>query len=148
MRECVGALTLQQRSIAADPVLSDSLRGCGARRILLVESHEEERRLYEEALSQEGYVVCCAMNGKRALEHLEELPCDLVVMAIVMPEMDGIEALPKMVSRHRNTPVILHTAYPQYRNDFMTWLADAFVVKSPDLSALKTTVKELLKRNG
>jgi len=45
-------------------------------------------------------------------------------------------------------PVILHTAYARYQNDFMTWLADAFVVKSSDLSVLKKTVEELLKRNS
>jgi DNA-binding NtrC family response regulator len=65
-----------------------------------------------------------------------------------MPEMDGLEVLPKIVSRYKKMPVILHTAYAHYQNDFMTWLADAFVVKSSDLSVLKKTVKELLKKNG
>ncbi len=64
-----------------------------------------------------------------------------------MPEMDGIETLSKIVSRYKKIPVILHTAYAHYKNDFMTWLADAFVVKSSDLSILKKTVKELLEKN-
>jgi DNA-binding NtrC family response regulator len=98
-------------------------------------------------LNKEGYLVLWARNGKEALKHLEESLCDLVVLDIVMPEMDGIEVLPKIVSRYRNMPVILHTAYAHYKSDFMIWLADAFVVKSSDLSVLKKTVKELLKKN-
>jgi DNA-binding NtrC family response regulator len=65
-----------------------------------------------------------------------------------MPEMDGLEVLAKIVSRYKKMPVILHTAYAHYKNDFMTWLADAFVVKSSDLSVLRKTVKELLMKNG
>jgi DNA-binding NarL/FixJ family response regulator len=58
-----------------------------------------------------------------------------------MPVMDGIEALGKIVSRYREMPIILHSGCPHYSADFMTWLADAFVVKSSDLSVLKETVK-------
>jgi two-component SAPR family response regulator len=82
------------------------------------------------------------------LKRLEKSPCDLVVLDIVMPEMDGLEVLAKIVSRYKKMPVILHTSYAHYKNDFMTWLADAFVVKSSDLSVLKKTVKEFLRKNG
>jgi len=122
--------------------------GHSARRILLVEDEEAQRLLYEEELSEEGYFILWAKNGKEALKRLEESHCDLVILDIVMPEMDGIEALTKIASRYKKTPVILHTAYAYYRNDFVTWLADAFVVKSSDLSVLKTTVKELLMKKG
>jgi DNA-binding response OmpR family regulator len=117
-------------------------------KILLVENEEGQRLLYEQELNEEGYLVIWVRNGKEALQYLEESPCDLVVLDIVMPEMDGIEVLGKIVSRYRKMPVILHTAYAHYKNDFMTWLADAFVVKSSDISVLKKTVKELLRKNG
>jgi DNA-binding response OmpR family regulator len=117
-------------------------------RILLVENEEGQRLLYEQELNEEGYLILSARNGKEALQYLEESPCDLVVLDIVMPEMDGIEVLAKIASRYKKMPVILHTAYAHYKNDFMTWLADAFVVKSSDLSVLKKTVKELLRENG
>jgi DNA-binding NtrC family response regulator len=113
-----------------------------------VENEEGQRLLYEQELNEEGYIVLCARNGKEALQHLKESSCDLVVLDIVMPEMDGLEVLPKIVSRYKKVPVILHTAYAHYQNDFMTWLADAFVVKSSDLWILKKTVKELLRKNG
>src|SRR4030043_2065343 len=121
---------------------------CSARKILLVENEEGQRLLYEQELNEEGYLVLCAKNGKEALKGLEELPCDLVILDIRMPEMDGFGVLGKIVSRYKKMAVILHTAYAHYQNDFMTWLADAFVVKSSDLSVLKKTVKELLRKNS
>ncbi|NWG02920.1 MAG: response regulator [Syntrophaceae bacterium] len=119
-----------------------------ARKILLVENEEGQCLLYEQELREEGYHVLCARTGKEALKCLEESLCDLVILDIRMPEMDGIEVLGKMVSRYKKMPVILHTAYAHYKNDFMTWLADAFVVKSSDLSVLKKTVRELLMKRG
>ena len=72
--------------------------------------------------------------------------CDLIVLDILMPEMDGFEVLGKMVSRYKTIPIVLHTAYGYYKNEFISWLADAFVVKSSDFSILKKTIKELLER--
>lgn len=149
MREYVGnALAFESRSSLAQgmPLHASSEHSAG--KILLVENEKDQQLLYEEELSDEGYLVLCASNGKEALRRLEKLPCDLVILDIVMPEMDGIETLGKIVSRYKKTPVILHTAYPYYHSDFITWLADAFVVKSSDLSVLKKTVKELLKKEG
>ena len=113
-----------------------------------MEDEEGQRLLYEQELSEEGYFILWAKNGKEALKRLEESHFDLVVLDILMPEMDGIEVLGKIASRYKKIPIILHSAYPHYQSDFMTWLADAFVVKSSDLSILKNTVKELLRKNG
>ena len=111
-----------------------------------MDDEHEQLSLYEQALREEGYFVLCARNGKEALRCLEASPFDLVILDVVMPVMDGIEALGKIVSRYRNVPIILHSGYPDYHTDFMTWLADAFVVKSSDVSILKESVKALLKR--
>ena len=149
MREYAGnALAFESGSYRAQRMPSHSSSEYSVRRILLVENEKAQQLLYERELREEGCFVLCASNGKEALRRLEELPCDLVILDIVMPEMDGIETLGKIVSRYRKTPVILHSAYPYYHCDFMTWLADAFVVKSSDLSVLKKTVKELLKKEG
>jgi len=116
------------------------------RRILLVDDEQEQLSLYEQALREEGYLVLCAGNGKQALACLEALHFDLVVLDVVMPVMDGIEAPQKIVSRYRKMPIVLHSGSPDYHTNFMTWLADAFVVKSPDVSVLKESVNALLKR--
>jgi CheY-like chemotaxis protein/uncharacterized metal-binding protein len=114
-------------------------------KLLIVEDDESQRLLYEEELQEEGYEVVLAKNGKEALKSLEESLIDLIILDIRMPEMNGIGALGKIASRYKKTPVILHTAYPEYRNQFIALLADDFVLKSSDLSLLKKTVKELLE---
>ncbi len=116
------------------------------RRILLVDDDQEDLSYYEQVLRKEGYFVFCARNGKEALACIEASHFDLVILDVVMPVMDGIEALGRIVSRYRKMPIILHSGCPDYHTDFMTWLADSFVVKSPDVSVLKESVKALLKR--
>lgn len=112
--------------------------------ILIVDDDEGQRLLCREILTHEGYNVIVARNGREALRIVEEGKPDLVVLDIVMPEMDGLEALPQILRKHRKIPLILNTAYSGYREDFMTWAADAYVMKSSDLSELKETIKELL----
>jgi DNA-binding NtrC family response regulator len=128
------------------PRVSDLSTECSTTRILLVENDENQRLLYREELEGEGYKVILAKNGKEALKCLEDCLCDLIILDILMPEMDGFEVLGKMVSRYKSVPVVLHTAYGYYKNEFISLLADAFVVKSSDFSILKKTIKELLER--
>jgi CheY-like chemotaxis protein len=117
------------------------------KKILVVEDEEGLRLLYEEELAAEGYEVLTARNGREALQKLEEEKPDLIVLDIVMPVMDGMEALSRIVGKDRKIPIILNTSYPGYRQDFMSWAADAYVTKSIDLGELKEKVKELLEKS-
>jgi two-component system response regulator (stage 0 sporulation protein F) len=114
-------------------------------RILVVDDEENLRELYLTELSEEGYEVLLAANGKEAIELLKEHKPDAVIMDIRMPEMDGIETLGKMVTRHKNIPIIIHTAYSSYREDFRSWAAEAYVVKSSDLTVLKQALHDVLE---
>jgi DNA-binding response OmpR family regulator len=116
------------------------------KKILLVEDEESLRLLYEEELKAEGYEVVTAGNGKEALRQLEGIKPDLIILDIVMPVMDGMETLGQIMGKKRNIPIIIHTSYPGYREDFMSWAADAYVAKSSDLRELKDTVRDLLKK--
>jgi DNA-binding response OmpR family regulator len=116
------------------------------KKILVVEDEEGLRLLYEEELKAEGYEVITAQNGREAIQKLEQEKPDLIILDIVMPVMDGMEALGRMVGRERNVPIILNTSYPGYRQDFMSWAADAYVMKSTDLGELKEKVRELLEK--
>jgi len=115
-------------------------------KILIVEDDEAQRFLYHEELVEEGYDVVLAKNGAEALKCLEESPFDLIVLDIRMPVMNGAEVLGKISSRHKEIPVIIHTAYPEYRKQFISFMVDAFVVKSADVSLLKATVRGLLEK--
>ena len=117
--------------------------------ILLVEDDGNQRLLYEQELGEEGYTVRSAASGPEALAMLEggERP-DVVVLDISMPGMDGIEALGKILGADNSIPVILNTAYATYKDNFMTWAADAYIVKSSDLTELKAKIREILAGGG
>jgi len=77
--------------------------------ILVVDDEKRLVSLVESYLTQEGYRVVTAYNGKEALSVAEKEKPDLVVLDVMMPEMDGYE----FMRRHRaenNTPIILLTA--------------------------------------
>ena len=116
------------------------------KKILVVEDEEGLRLFYEEELKEEGYEVLTARNGKEAIQRLEEGSPDLIILDIVMPVMDGMEALGRIVGKERKIPIILNTSYPGYQQDFMSWAADAYVTKSADLGELKKKVRELLEK--
>jgi CheY-like chemotaxis protein len=111
---------------------------------LVVEDEESLRLLYEEELKAEGYDVLTARNGREAIRQLETGKPDLIILDIVMPVMDGMEALGRIVGKERRIPVILNTSYSGYRQDFMSWAADAYVTKSHDLTELKKKIRDLL----
>lgn len=99
-------------------------------KILFVDDDEGLRDLYEEVLVEEGYEVLTARNGKEALQKLEKGKPDLIVLDIVMPKMDGMEALGRIIGKDKTIPVILHTSHPGYQEDFISWAADAYLLKS------------------
>ncbi len=115
------------------------------KKILVADDEMAIRLLYSEELKEEGYEVYTAANGREALEIVEKIPLDLVILDIKMPEMDGIEALRQIKERKPDLPVLLSTAYGEYKQDFATWASDDYLVKSSDLEDLKSAVKRHLK---
>ena len=114
--------------------------------LLVVDDEAHQRMLYQEELSDEGYQIILARNGKEALEKVLEAAPDLIVLDIRMPIMDGLEALGKVIGKERDIPIIIHSAYSSYKDDFMSWAADDFVVKSADLTELKRKIRGLLDK--
>ncbi len=114
--------------------------------ILLVEDDKNQRLLYKEELKLEGYETVTAADGKEALEKVEEQLPDIVVMDINMPRMGGTETMGRILNKNKKIPIIINTAYSNYRSNFMSWAADAYIVKSSDLTELKNKIKELLAK--
>lgn len=109
-----------------------------------MEDEEGLRLLYQQELEDEGYHVLTARNGKEAIQQLEQEKPDLIILDIVMPVMNGMEALGRIVGKERKIPIIINTSYPDYQHDFMSWAADAYVTKSDDLTELKKKIQGLL----
>jgi len=114
--------------------------------ILVVDDDEAIRTLLQEELEEDGYKVLIATNARDALKMVAAEALDLVILDIRMPGMDGLEALPRILGIKEGLPVIMNTAYSQYQDSFMSWAADAYVVKSSDLTELKEKIKELVNR--
>jgi two-component system, response regulator, stage 0 sporulation protein F len=115
--------------------------------ILFADDEVSLLTLYAEEFSDEGYNVILAKNGKEAVEKFRKEKPDLLVMDINMPVMDGIECMHVILGMSRQTPIILNSAFPQHKNEYLTWGAEAFVVKSSDLTELKEKVKEVLRKS-
>ncbi len=114
------------------------------KRILVVDDEETIRQLYQEELQDAGYDVEVAADGRQALQAVEQRRPDLMTIDIKMPGMDGIELLRKVRSIHRDLPIIICSAYGDFKRDFGTWASDAYLTKSADLQELKTKIGELL----
>jgi two-component system, response regulator, stage 0 sporulation protein F len=114
------------------------------KKILVVDDEESIRFLYKEELEEEGYIVECAGNGEEALEKLFVFRPDLISLDIKMPGMDGLEALKRIRQTERQLPIILCSAYGEYKQDLTTWASDAYVVKCADLTNFKSTIRKLL----
>jgi DNA-binding response OmpR family regulator len=116
------------------------------KKILIVEDEDALCLLYEEELSQEGYEVTTAGNAEEALAALKREAFDLIITDIRMPGRDGVELITEIMGLRKDIPIIINSAYQSYKQDFMTWAADAYVVKSSSLVELKSKIKELLNR--
>ncbi|MCX5802813.1 MAG: response regulator [Proteobacteria bacterium] len=113
-------------------------------KLLVVDDEENIRMLFKEELEEEGYQVEAASNGLEALEKLKGSSFDLVVLDIKMPGMDGIQALNEIKNLNKDQPVILCSAYGEFKQDFSSWVSDGYVVKSADTKELKQTIKHIL----
>jgi adenylate cyclase len=78
-------------------------------RVLVVDDDRVNRMLLTRSLEHEGHRVRCAENGAEALELLHDDPCDVVLLDIVMPELDGVSVLEHMKRDHalQDVPVIM-----------------------------------------
>jgi DNA-binding response OmpR family regulator len=114
------------------------------KKILIVDDEESIRYLYREELEEEGFLVEVATNGEEALEKLLLFKPDLITLDIKMPGMNGIETLKRIRESDRQLPIIMCSAYGEYKQDFTTWASDAYIVKCADLTELKTTICKLL----
>ena len=114
--------------------------------VLIAEHNDHQRLLFQEEFELEGYEVLLTGSGQEALQYVAEENIDAVVLAIALPGMDGIETLRKIRDLHRHLPVVINTAYSSYKDKFMSWSADAYVVKSSDLTELKAEIRRALEK--
>lgn len=114
------------------------------KKLLLVDDEENIRFVYEEEFKDDGYAVVSAATGEEALDLFVNEKPDLVILDIQMPTMNGIEVLRRMKTINSSTPIILCSAFPEFKQDLGAWASEEYVVKSSDLQNLKEAVSRHL----
>ena len=114
------------------------------KKILLVDDEESIHILYREELEELGYEVHSAMSGHEALKLMPTLNPNLVILDIQMPGLNGIDVLRKIKEQDPKLPVILSSAYQEYKQNLSSWASDDFIVKSADMRELIDSVRRLL----
>ncbi|MFZ5776190.1 MAG: response regulator [Thermodesulfobacteriota bacterium] len=114
------------------------------KKILLVDDEDSIHLLYREELEEEGYEVHSALSGEEALGKLKLISPDLIILDINMPGMNGIDTLRQIKEKNPSLPVILSSAYQEFKQDLATWASDEYIVKSSNLDELKAAVKKHL----
>ncbi|MBW3638036.1 MAG: response regulator [Armatimonadetes bacterium] len=119
-----------------------------AKRILAVDDEKHILRLVQINLEKAGYEVVTASNGREALEAVKAQHPDLIVMDVMMPEMDGLEALENLKNDEAtaNIPVVMLTAKAQDADVFQGWQsgADLYLTKPFNPMELLTFVRRIL----
>jgi two-component system, OmpR family, response regulator len=115
--------------------------------ILIVDDDRNIIKFVEIHLIEEGYHVFQAKNGIEALEVLKREACDLAVVDVMMPFMDGYE-LTKEIRKQYDIPVILLTAKSQIEDKEQGFQAgtDDYMVKPFEPKELSFRIKALLRR--
>ncbi len=100
-------------------------------------------------LENEGYQVECAYDGAAAVELARDGRFDLIVLDVMMPEVDGLEACMR-IREFSNVPIIMLTAKSEDADKLMGFEsgADDYLTKPFNILELKARVRALLRRAG
>lgn len=113
-------------------------------KILVVDNDRSIAERTVRELEGEGYDVLTAVDANGAMRIFQSQHPDLVLLEICLPGMDGLEVMSHLQSIDRGVRVVLNSAHPHYRENFLSWSADAYIDKSDDLTELKRTLRDLL----
>ena len=116
-------------------------------KILTVEDDNMIREGISEYLSEFGYTVIQAKDGREALSKFNS-DINLVILDIQIPFINGLEVL-KEIRKKSNLPILILTAFSdeEYKIDAFTNLADGYIEKPFSLPVLKARIDSLIKKN-
>jgi twitching motility two-component system response regulator PilH len=118
-------------------------------KVLVVEDSAPQREMISELLQKSGLTVDIANDGVEALERMQTLQPDIVVLDIVMPRMNGYELCRQIKSDPltQGVPVVICSAKGEDFDRYwgMKQGADAYIAKPFQPKELIGTVKQLLR---
>jgi two-component system phosphate regulon response regulator PhoB len=121
-------------------------------RILVVEDEEDIRELLKYNLEKEGYQVSGVATGEEALQVVETLLPDLILLDLMLPGIDGLEVCRKLrgEAQTKHVPIIMLTAKGE-EADIVTGLelgADDYITKPFSPRVLLARIRAALRRRG
>ena len=120
-------------------------------KILIVDDEIDIIELLSYNLKKENFTVVAAMNGKEAIQIAQKMKPDIILMDVMMPEMDGIEACRqiKSIPQLLNTPLIFLTARGEEFSELAGFEAgaDDYIIKPIKPRVLISRLKAILRRN-
>ncbi len=116
--------------------------------ILIVDDEQSYRQLLSLVFEGDGHKIRTAMNGRQAIELLNESPADVIISDVKMPDMDGIEMLRIVRETLPDLGVILMTAFASVETarEAFKLGADDFIQKPFDVEELKLIVRKTLEK--
>ena len=119
-------------------------------RLLFAEDQPQLRRSVTKALTAAGYSVDAAADGAQALDDLDGVDYDAIVLDVMMPRVDGLTVLRTLRSRGDDTPVLLLTARDaiDHRVEGLDAGADDYLVKPFAMAELLARLRVLTRRKG
>lgn len=119
-------------------------------RLLFAEDQPQLRRSVTKALTAAGYSVDAAADGAQALDDLDGVDYDAIVLDVMMPRVDGLTVLRTLRSRGDDTPVLLLTARDaiDHRVEGLAAGADDYLVKPFAMEELLARLRVLTRRKG
>ena len=117
--------------------------------ILLVEDEENLHEALKLNLELEGYQVVSAIDGMQAIKALQSQYCDLMILDIMLPEMDGIEVLETIRVQNNEIPVLILSAKNTSADRVLGLKkgADDYLTKPFNLEELLLRVQKLIEKN-
>ena len=120
-------------------------------KILIVDDEPDIRELIEYNLKKEGYQVYTASNGQEGVTEAKRVLPDLIILDIMMPKMDGIEAcrILRTMNEFKNTFMVFLTARSEEYSEIAGFNvgADDYIAKPIKPRALTSRINAILKRN-
>src|SRR3978361_2314873 len=119
----------------------------GAMKLLLVEDEPRLQRSLAKALREEQYAVDVAATGEEGLFKAESVDCDVIILDVMLPLLDGWQVLERLRQR-KSTPVLMLTALDAGidRVRGLDLGADDYLVKPFDLPELLARIRALIRR--
>ncbi|WP_207535135.1 response regulator transcription factor [Desertivirga arenae] len=121
-------------------------------KILIVDDEPDIRELIEYNLKKEGYQVYTASNGQEGVSEAKKVHPDLIILDIMMPKMDGIEAcrLLRTMNEFKNTFMVFLTARSEEYSEIAGFNvgADDYIAKPIKPRALVSRINAILRRNS